>query len=140
MNDFFLPQINHPAVERESLRPCTSAHLLEFNGGNLPALERIEDLEAASLTNQEELFCWVVDYKCSLCGVELPPSFVAERQEHSDFHLAERLQEEESGDNHTSLPLKQRYYRICLSLSSLVKWLSVSFRFLSFLLRILLIN
>ncbi|KAG8645675.1 hypothetical protein MANES_10G081500v8 [Manihot esculenta] len=39
------------------------------------------------------------DYKCSLCGIEMPPDFVEERQEHSDFHLAERLQEKESSIN-----------------------------------------
>ncbi|OMO63375.1 DNA-repair protein, UmuC-like protein [Corchorus olitorius] len=47
-------------------------------------------------SNQMELLYWVDDYKCSLCGAELPSSFVEERQEHSDFHLAERLQKEES--------------------------------------------
>ncbi|KAK4741166.1 hypothetical protein SAY87_024754 [Trapa incisa] len=40
-------------------------------------------------------FSWLDDYKCSVCGVELPPSFVEERQEHLDFHLAEKLQREE---------------------------------------------
>ncbi|MBA0603796.1 DNA polymerase kappa [Gossypium raimondii] len=53
--------------------------------------------------NQMEMLFWVDDYKCSLCGAELPSSFVEERQEHSDFHLAERLQEEESGTGSSSL-------------------------------------
>ncbi|KAF2320881.1 hypothetical protein GH714_031560 [Hevea brasiliensis] len=39
------------------------------------------------------------DCKCSLCGIEMPPDFVEERREHSDFHLAERLQEKESSVN-----------------------------------------
>ncbi|KAH1098900.1 hypothetical protein J1N35_015821 [Gossypium stocksii] len=53
--------------------------------------------------NQMEMLFWVDDYKCSLCGAELPSSFVEERQEHSDFHLAERLQKEESGTGSSSL-------------------------------------
>nr|GMC85498.1 DNA polymerase kappa [Ipomoea batatas] len=56
----------------------------------------------------KDLVLWLDDYKCSLCGTELPPSFVEERQEHSDFHLAERLQDEESNDNHRWPTLKQR--------------------------------
>ncbi|GJY23803.1 DNA polymerase kappa isoform X1 [Tanacetum coccineum] len=61
-------------------------------------------------SNREEELIWLDDYKCSLCGVELPSSFVEERQEHSDFHLAEKLQgEEESGRNYIShLPAKHR--------------------------------
>ncbi|KAF3435559.1 hypothetical protein FNV43_RR22648 [Rhamnella rubrinervis] len=60
--------------------------------------------EAAS-SNQREPFLWVNDYKCSICGIELPPNFVDERQEHSDFHLAQKLQEEESGTElRTSTP------------------------------------
>ncbi|PPD71496.1 hypothetical protein GOBAR_DD31601 [Gossypium barbadense] len=53
--------------------------------------------------NQMEMLFWVDGYKCSLCGAELPSSFVEERQEHSDFHLAERLQKEESGTGSSSL-------------------------------------
>ena len=49
--------------------------------------------------------------------MELPPSFVEERQEHSDFHLAERLQEEESGDNVISLTVKRRYQVSLLSVT-----------------------
>ncbi|KAH9329668.1 hypothetical protein KI387_001776, partial [Taxus chinensis] len=39
---------------------------------------------------------WVDDFKCSLCGSELPSSFIVERQEHTDYHLAQMLQEEEA--------------------------------------------
>lgn len=46
----------------------------------------------------EGQFFWLDDYKCSLCGIELPSSFVEERQEHFDFHLAEKLQREESSN------------------------------------------
>lgn len=68
------------------------------------------DSEAVSSSNQNEQCLWVDDYKCSLCGVELPPSFVEERQEHADFHLAERLQKQESDSNPRSLTPKQRYH------------------------------
>lgn len=75
--------------------------------------------EVGTSSSQMEIFLWVNDYKCSLCGVELPPSFVEERQEHSDFHLAERLQEEESGNRHRNLPIKQRYPLISCHVASL---------------------
>ncbi|XP_062024223.1 DNA polymerase kappa isoform X2 [Rosa rugosa] len=59
-------------------------------------------------SHQKELLLWVDDYKCSICGIEMPPDFVEERQEHFDFHLAEKLQNDESGINlRTSMP-KQR--------------------------------
>ncbi|OMO73881.1 DNA-repair protein, UmuC-like protein [Corchorus capsularis] len=61
-------------------------------------------------SNQMELLYWVDDYKCSLCGAELPSSFVEERQEHSDFHLAERLQKEESGADSRAMMPRQRIY------------------------------
>ncbi|XP_060168079.1 DNA polymerase kappa-like isoform X1 [Lycium barbarum] len=66
------------------------------------------DDEAGSVSDQKQLFRWVDDYKCSICGIELPPSFVEERQEHSDFHLAEKLQGEESGNHHRSFMPQQR--------------------------------
>lgn len=55
--------------------------------------------EAGPSSNQSEQPLWVDEFKCLLCGIELPPSFVEERQEHADFHLAEKLQEEESFTN-----------------------------------------
>nr|GLL23758.1 DNA polymerase kappa [Ipomoea trifida] len=64
--------------------------------------------ETGSCSDHKDLVLWLDDYKCSLCGTELPPSFVEERQEHSDFHLAERLQDEESKDSHRWPTLKQR--------------------------------
>lgn len=67
------------------------------------------DDEAVSSSNQGELLLWVNDYECSLCGIELPPGFVEERQEHSDFHLAERLQKEESRHETRTSMLRQRY-------------------------------
>lgn len=67
------------------------------------------DDEAGSISDRKQFFVWVDDYKCSICGIELPTSFIEERQEHSDFHLAERLQGEESGNNHRSFVRQQRY-------------------------------
>ena len=61
--------------------------------------------------NQMKQLFWVDDYKCSLCGAELPSSFVEERQEHFDFHLAERLQREESGTDSRTLMPRDRYYK-----------------------------
>lgn len=66
------------------------------------------DNDAVFSSNQNEELLWVDDYKCSQCGIELPPSFVEERQEHTDFHLAERLQKEESGTESRILKLSQR--------------------------------
>ncbi|KAK0582983.1 hypothetical protein LWI29_031967 [Acer saccharum] len=80
-----------------------SSFLLQHAGNNHDRVEEeanIPNNEGVSSSNQtDQFFCWVDNYKCSLCGTELPPTFVEERQEHSDFHLAERLQEEESGSN-----------------------------------------
>ncbi|KAK1315752.1 hypothetical protein QJS10_CPA05g01213 [Acorus calamus] len=59
-------------------------------------------------SNQEQPF-WIEDYRCSLCGFELPPCFVEERQEHSDYHLAEKLQREESMHNSGGPAQKQRF-------------------------------
>ncbi|MQM03343.1 hypothetical protein Taro_036122 [Colocasia esculenta] len=58
-------------------------------------------------STHEELVFWIDDYMCSLCGCELPPSFVHERQEHSDYHLAEMLQKEEA-TNDSILAQKER--------------------------------
>ena len=62
-----------------------------------------DHLEQACLTTEEEKstsscqlgdVSWVDGYMCSLCGWQLPPNFVEERQEHSDYHFAEMLQRE----------------------------------------------
>lgn len=68
-----------------------------------------DDDFASPSFSRKELLLWMEDYKCSICGIEMPPDFVEERQEHFDFHLAEKLQKEESGiDSRTSM-LRQRY-------------------------------
>ncbi|XP_062089394.1 DNA polymerase kappa isoform X2 [Humulus lupulus] len=66
------------------------------------------EAEVGSSMGQRELFLWVNDYKCSLCGIEMPPDFVEERQEHCDFHLAEKLQKEESGSGFRNSTPKHR--------------------------------
>ncbi|XP_057450333.1 DNA polymerase kappa [Lotus japonicus] len=76
------------------------------NGCNL-----LKDQERLESSCQESTMLWLNDYKCSLCGTELPPSFVEERLEHSDFHLAEKLQKEESKIHQTSLPSQSRYQK-----------------------------
>ncbi|KAL2936599.1 DNA polymerase kappa [Bienertia sinuspersici] len=64
-----------------------------------------DDVPSSSLQDQ---FRWVDDYKCSICGIEIPVEFVDERQEHFDFHLAEKLQEECSGNSSMNRCSKQR--------------------------------
>ncbi|KAG0475524.1 hypothetical protein HPP92_015210 [Vanilla planifolia] len=56
----------------------------------------MDPVGATSTSSHKAGLIWVDDYICSVCGIELPPSFIEERQEHSDYHLAEMLQEEES--------------------------------------------
>lgn len=67
------------------------------------------DDEPVSSSNRGQQLLWINDYECSLCGIELPPSFAEERQEHFDFHLAERLQNEESRSGPRTPMPRQRY-------------------------------
>lgn len=85
---------------------------VEFRCSSLDEVNKRANLlddEAVSSSNQGELLLWVNDYKCSQCGFELPLGFVEERQEHSDFHLAERLQKEESRSETRTLMPRHRY-------------------------------
>ncbi|KAK6159198.1 hypothetical protein DH2020_006512 [Rehmannia glutinosa] len=90
-----------------------STHLFPTGGGQLVDRDSSSGLIAESgpdkckSTDDEALF-WLNDYQCSVCGIELPPSFVEERQEHFDFHLAQRLQDEESSNINRNLKPKQR--------------------------------
>ncbi|GAB2292123.1 hypothetical protein Dimus_026375 [Dionaea muscipula] len=70
----------------------------------------VQGADAVASSSERDRLLWVDGYKCSICGIELPPFFVEERQEHSDFHLAEKLQEDESGigSNSKSNRMKQR--------------------------------
>lgn len=87
-------------IKHKECKPDTS-HSMNDN-------PNAQNTEAVSLFPQKEPKFWVDGYKCVLCGIELPPSFVEERQEHSDFHLAQRLQNEESGSSYSTTPSKRR--------------------------------
>ncbi|CAO2813559.1 unnamed protein product [Amaranthus hypochondriacus] len=67
--------------------------------------------DAAPSVNLQAQFQWVDEYKCSICGIELPLEFVDERQEHFDFHLAERLQEECSSSSSMSNFSEKRHFQ-----------------------------
>ncbi|XP_072955886.1 calcium-transporting ATPase 10, plasma membrane-type-like [Typha angustifolia] len=62
-------------------------------------LNNIDDHQILASSGQMVKPSWIDGYICSLCGIELPPSFEDERQEHLDYHLAEALQEEEAMQN-----------------------------------------
>ncbi|KAH0977823.1 hypothetical protein GBA52_027542 [Prunus armeniaca] len=83
----------------------------QFEGSSLDRVSSVTKTlgyVASSSVSQKEFLLWVNDYKCSICGIEMPPSFVEERQEHFDFHLAEKLQKEESGTDFKTCVLKKR--------------------------------
>ncbi|CAD6205836.1 unnamed protein product [Miscanthus lutarioriparius] len=54
--------------------------------------------KAVASSSKPDQQSWINGYICSICGFELPPGFEEERLEHSDFHLAETLQQEEAVD------------------------------------------
>lgn len=89
-----------------------------FEGSSLDRVNSVTktlgDVASSSISQKESLL-WVNDYKCSICGIEMPPSFVEERQEHFDFHLAKKLQKEESGTDFKTCVLKKRYTIFSLS-------------------------
>ncbi|GAV73742.1 IMS domain-containing protein/IMS_C domain-containing protein [Cephalotus follicularis] len=106
VNAWNMAEFTHKKEQHEE------SQLLETESSSSGQLNRVND-EANMLNNDaiyssNQLLFWVDDHKCSLCGIELPQSFVAERQEHFDFHLAERLQNEESGANSKKFKLNQR--------------------------------
>jgi len=91
-----------------NLGESDSCHLMERQ--ELDEATRCSNSEGdgePSLCQPDELQ-WIDGYKCSICGIELPLDFVDERQEHLDFHLAERLQKECSRSSITNHSLKQR--------------------------------
>ncbi|KAL0384309.1 UNVERIFIED_CONTAM: DNA polymerase kappa [Sesamum radiatum] len=100
----------YPTGPGEVVVRDSSPGLLEETGLNrLGRVVSCIDEGPASSLNPKEPFFWLNDYQCSVCGIELPPSFVEERQEHFDFHLAERLQDEESNNLNRVLKPKQRF-------------------------------
>ncbi|XP_052621259.1 DNA polymerase kappa isoform X2 [Lactuca sativa] len=106
-------------VDEENSDPCFE-HFSEIDDQNICSLnddhENLQVIETCCSDNNNETgpsssssLMWLDDYKCLVCGIELPPSFVEERQEHSDFHLAQKLQqEEESEQTYKNLSFKHR--------------------------------
>lgn len=80
----------------------------QFEGINVNDGSNLLEDERHNSSCEEKTMLWLNDYKCSLCGIEMPPSFVEERLEHSDFHLAEKLQKEESRSHQRTSVLSQR--------------------------------
>ncbi|KAI3809897.1 hypothetical protein L1987_19500 [Smallanthus sonchifolius] len=104
-------QVENSVKSSEFDAHVTETHSLERRSQDQLTMIDFSDNETGSSSSyHKEALIWLEDYKCSLCGVELPPSFLEERQEHSDFHLAEKLQveEEESRHIYKNLPLKNR--------------------------------
>jgi DNA polymerase kappa len=104
----------HPKSHQNAVTGLLEANpsSVEFRCSSLDEVNKranLVDDESVSSSNQGELLLWVNDYKCSLCGFELPLGFVEERQEHTDFHLAERLQKEESCSETRTLMPRHRY-------------------------------
>ncbi|GER36915.1 DNA polymerase IV [Striga asiatica] len=99
-----LPDLDHSHTWHSHNEAESRGHL------HLPVDNLTENVEVNADENQIEPVFWLHDYQCSVCGIEMPPSFVEERQEHFDFHLAERLQVEESSNTSSSvLKPKQRF-------------------------------
>lgn len=86
---------------------CASfAQNLEGNRDtNVDVGNHVQDVRSPDNNGQ---IWWIDDYKCTICGAEVPAIFVDERQEHIDFHIAEKLQEEESGIRSRTLPPRKR--------------------------------
>ncbi|KAF6139067.1 hypothetical protein GIB67_010793 [Kingdonia uniflora] len=82
-------------IESSSFSGQSEASYIESLDEGPKHLEGTRTLSA----NPKKHSLWFDDYKCSLCGAELPPSFVEERREHSDYHFAQLLQKEESKQN-----------------------------------------
>lgn len=71
-------------------------------------LGHLTSCKATASWSKPDQHFWVDGYICSLCGFELPPGFEEERQEHSDFHLAEMLQQQEAVDSTGHLSKESR--------------------------------
>ncbi|CAN1821435.1 DNA polymerase kappa [Linum perenne] len=96
--------------EKGGLCETSSSKIVDKEGSSTGRVENEVPTISDSIPspNPKDYLYWVDGYKCSLCGIEMPPTFEDERQEHSDFHLAERLQREESSINSTNCaPLRR---------------------------------
>ncbi|XP_028070031.1 DNA polymerase kappa-like isoform X2 [Camellia sinensis] len=103
-------KVNTPEMIGHTLKSyeAEASQLVKIDLDTMNKRTNLSD-DAVSSSNQNKQSLWVDDYKCLLCGIEMPSSFVEERQEHSDFHLADRLQKEESDSNPRSLTPKKRF-------------------------------
>jgi len=83
--------------------------------------EKLDDVgqfishEATASSGKPGQQLWIDGFICSICGFELPPGFEEERQEHSDFHFAESLQQEETVDSKRPI-CSERY--LCFDMAS----------------------
>ncbi|KAK1645821.1 hypothetical protein QYE76_063626 [Lolium multiflorum] len=75
--------------------------------------EESANCKAPASSSKPDQHFWLDGYICSLCGFELPPCFEEERQEHSDFHLAEMLQKEDAADSQGHLSKERLAERPC---------------------------
>ncbi|XP_051146660.1 DNA polymerase kappa [Andrographis paniculata] len=96
------------SVERD---PSSELAEQSKQGHDQNATSCIDDGPGSSSSPKEPIIEWLNGYQCSACGIELPPSFVEERQEHLDFHLAERLQDEERCNVNRNVKSRQRSIR-----------------------------
>lgn len=78
-------------VEGDYIEDINESLVCEWHSGSSKRQDKVDLLSGFS-----DMMFWKDDFSCSLCGFELPASFIEERQEHSDYHLAQMLQEEES--------------------------------------------
>ncbi|KAF8673923.1 hypothetical protein HU200_048371 [Digitaria exilis] len=79
-----------------------------MNTEKLDDLSELTSPEATASSSKRGQQLWIDGYICSICGFELPPGFEEERQEHSDFHLAESLQQEETVDSKRTISNESR--------------------------------
>ncbi|KAK6916326.1 hypothetical protein RJ641_019187, partial [Dillenia turbinata] len=63
--------------------------------------------EPVSSSYQQEQILRIDGNKCSVSGIELPPSFIEERQEHAYFYHAQKLQNEQEPSSSLRSPLPQ---------------------------------
>uniref|UniRef100_A0A453HF41 DNA polymerase kappa n=1 Tax=Aegilops tauschii subsp. strangulata TaxID=200361 RepID=A0A453HF41_AEGTS len=107
-----------------SWKVCVSTSRLKFDQRfcsqeKVTQTEKFDELgdltssKACASSSKPGQHFWVDGYICSLCGFELPPCFEEERQEHSDFHLAEMLQQEEAVDSTARLSKERLAERPC---------------------------
>uniref|UniRef100_A0ACD6A5E2 Uncharacterized protein n=1 Tax=Avena sativa TaxID=4498 RepID=A0ACD6A5E2_AVESA len=82
--------------------------------------------KASGSSSKPDEHFWIDGYICSLCGFELPQCFEEERQEHSDFHLAEMLQKEDTVDSTARLSKERLAERPCSTMPTPKKKLKSS--------------